>query len=420
MDKYTNIIKEVSEEYKNKGIQDIIFQPDNNDLFKIYGQILVEDLKPGNMIKIRFDWCKEDKFKVVHINVETAQEELFKNVDAGKEYIEKESMLLVKDDSLQDFIKLFDKSYNFKGDNSRSINNKAENSVLDIHLILDNENNLHVVRYEILRATGDSSIQNNDCSNADFLVYDHKEAEAREKEEAEARAQKEAEARANAASENTSENVDSVINDEPDSDSESISGESSTPLDKKMHTRQDESEKVAKIAEGILKNPVYKKEEDPAIIKQIDETISELRKFKARNMNEANQFEHFNKRYEGMIDFINNYLSDDTFYANDINIHKFKSINQNNYYKFKNEWENIKSKLEKQYNLLTVNTSDYWFTFEKKVFGFIELLTALRNDINVNLFRGRTIRGGRKTKRRLRKIFSKNKRTKRHRNTSNL
>lgn len=398
MDKYTNIIKEVSEEYKNKGIQDIIFQPDNNDLFKIYGQILVEDLKPGNMIKIRFDWCEEDKFKVVHINVETAQEELFKNVDAGKKYIENETMLLVKDDSLQDFINLFDKSFNFKSDNRRSGNNKAENSVLDIHLILDNENNLHVVRYEILRATGDSSIQNNDCSNADFLVYDHKEAEARENEEA----------------------VDSVINDEPDSDSESISGKSSTPLNKTVYTRHDESENVAKIAKSTLKNPVYEKEEDPAIIKQIDETISELRKFKARNMNEANQFEHFNKRYEGMIDFINNYLRDDTLYANDINIHKFKSINQNNYSKFKNEWENIKSKLEKQYNLLTVNTSDYWFTFEKKVFGFIELLTALRNDINVNLFRGRTIRAGRKTKRRLRKIFSKNKRTKRHRNTSNL
>lgn len=404
MDKYRNIINEVSEEYKNKGIQDIIFQPDNSDLFKIYRQILEEDLKPGNMIKIRFDWCKEDKFKVVYINVETGQEELFKNVDAGKQYIKKESMLFVKDDSLQDFINLFDKSYNFKSDNS----------VLDIHLILDNENNLHIDRYEILQATNKILRNHNtNCNNADFLVYDHKEAEANAQKEAEASAQKEAEARAQA---EASENVDSDINDEPDSDSESISGESfGMPLNKKMDTIQDESEKdVEKIAENTLKNKVYNEEENPAIIKKINETIEKLKGFNVRNTNDANQFIPFNKKYEEMIDFIDSYLSNDKFYVNDINIYKFKAMNQNNYYKFKNDWEKIKLKLKKQHELLTVNN---WYSFKKKVEEFIELLTALRNDINVNLFGGRTIRGGRKTKRRLRKIFSKNKRTKRHRKT---
>ena len=458
MDKYRNIINEVSEEYKKKGIQDIIFQPDNNDLFWIYRRILEEDLKPGNIIKIRFDWCKEDKFKVVHINVEKGQEELFKNIDAGKNYIKNESILFVKDDSLDDFIGLFDKSFNFKSDNSRNNTNTAENSVLDIHLILDNDNNLHVFRYEILRATTDNlSIQNKDCNNNDFLVYDNKEAverakkeeverakakedeearartkedeearakeeeEAKAKEEEEARAKKEEEARAKAKEEAEVNATDFEINDEPDSDSESISGESSgKPLDKKTYTRQDESEKdVEKIAENALKNKAYKKEEVPTIIKKIDETIEKLKGFNVRNTNDANQFKDFNKRYDEMIDFIENYISDDALYANDIDIHKFKSMNQNNYYKFKNEWENIKSKLEKQHKLLTVNTSDYWFKFKDKVSGFIELLKALRNDIYVNLFGGRTIRGGRKTKRRSRKIFSKNKRTKRHRKTTN-
>lgn len=417
MDKYRNIINEVSEEYKEKGIQDIIFQPDNSDLFKIYRQILEEDLKPGNMIKIRFDWCKEDKFKVVDINVEKGQEELFKNVDDGKEYIEKGNMLLVKDDSLNDFTEFFDRSYNFQSDNSRNKNKMMQNSVLDIHLILDNENNLHIDHYEILQATNKILRNHNtNCDKADFLVYDHKEAEARAKEEAEAKAEAEAAAKAEA---EASENVDSVINDEPDSDSESISGESfGMPLDKKMDTRQDESEKdVEEIAENTLKNNSYKKEEVPAIIKKIDETISELRKFKARNINDANQFLLFNNKYEEMIDFIDNYLSHDYLYTNDINIHKFKAMNQNNYSKFKNEWEDIKSKLKKQHTLLTKNTSDYWYSFKQKVDYFIELLTALRNDINVNLFRGKTIKGGRKTKRRLRKIFSKNKRTKRHRKT---
>jgi len=410
MDKYRNIINEVSQEYKNKGIQDIIFQPDNNDLFWIYRQILEEDLKPGNIIKIRFDWCKEDKFKVVHINVEKGQEELFKNIDAGKDYINKESILFVKDDSLEEFIKLFDKSYNFKSDNSRNNNNTAENSVLDIHLIVDNENNLHVVRYEILRYN--LSSQNKDCNNNGFLVYDNNEAVERARKESVERANAaEAEARAKGVE----------TNDEPDYDSESISGESfGMPLDKKMDTRQDESEKdVEKIAENALKNKAYKKEEVPTIIKKIDETIEKLKGFNVRNTNDANQFKDFNKRYDEMIDFIDNYLSDDALYANDIDIHKFKSMNQNNYYKFKNEWENIKSKLEKQHKLLTVNTSDYWFKFKDKVSGFIELLKALRNDIYVNLFGGRTIRGGRKTKRRSRKIFSKNKRTKRHRKTTN-
>uniref|UniRef100_A0A6C0H2A9 Uncharacterized protein n=1 Tax=viral metagenome TaxID=1070528 RepID=A0A6C0H2A9_9ZZZZ len=411
MDKYRNIINEVSEEYKNKGIQDIIFQPGNNDLFWIYRQILEEDLKPGNIIKIRFDWCKEDKFKVVHINVEKGQEELFKNIDAGKDYINKESILFVKDDSLEEFIKLFDKSFNFKSDNSRNNNNTAENSVLDIHLIVDNDNNLHVVRYEILRYN--LSSQNKDCNNNGFLVYDNNEAVERARKESVERANA-AEAEANAKGVET--------NDEPDSDSESISGESfGMPLDKKMDTRQDESEKdVEKIAENALKNKAYKKEEVPAIINKIDETIVKLKEFNVRNNNDANQFKVFNKRYDEMIDFIDNYLSDDALYANDIDIHKFKSMNQNNYYKFKNEWENIKSKLKKQHTLLTVNTSDYWFKFRDKVSGFIELLKALRNDIYVNLFGGRTIRGGRKTKRRSRKIFSKNKRTKRHRKTTNL
>jgi hypothetical protein len=411
MDKYRNIINEVSEEYKKKGIQDIIFQPDNNDLFWIYRQILEEDLKPGNIIKIRFDWCKEDKFKVVHINVEKGQEELFKNIGAGKDYINKESILFVKDDSLEKFIGLFDKSFNFKSDNSRNNNNTAENSVLDIHLILDNDNNLHVVRYEILRYN--LSSQNKDCNNNGFLVYDNNEAVERARKESVERANA-AEAEANAKGVET--------NDEPDSDSESISGESfGMPLDKKMDTRQDESEKdVEKIAENALKNKAYKKEEVPAIIKKIDETIEKLKEFNVRNNNDANQFKVFNKRYDEMIDFIDNYLSDDALYANDIDIHKFKSMNQNNYYKFKNEWENIKSKLKKQHTLLTVNTSDYWFKFRDKVSGFIELLKALRNDIYVNLFGGRTIKGGRKTKRRSRKIFSKNKRTKRHRKTTNL
>jgi len=411
MDKYRNIINEVSEEYKKKGIQDIIFQPDNNDLFWIYRRILEEDLKPGNIIKIRFDWCKEDKFKVVHINVEKGQEELFKNIDAGKNYIKNESILFVKDDSLDDFIGLFDKSFNFKSDNSRNNTNTAENSVLDIHLIVDNDNNLHVVRYEILRYN--LSSQNKDCNNNGFLVYDNNEAVERARKESVERANA-AEAEANAKGVET--------NDEPDSDSESISGESfGMPLDKKMDTRQDESEKdVEKIAENALKNKAYKKEEVPAIINKIDETIVKLKEFNVRNNNDANQFKVFNKRYDEMIDFIDNYLSDDALYANDIDIHKFKSMNQNNYYKFKNEWENIKSKLKKQHTLLTVNTSDYWFKFRDKVSGFIELLKALRNDIYVNLFGGRTIRGGRKTKRRSRKIFSKNKRTKRHRKTTNL
>ena len=411
MDKYRNIINEVSEEYKKKGIQDIIFQPDNNDLFWIYRRILEEDLKPGNIIKIRFDWCKEDKFKVVHINVEKGQEELFKNIDAGKNYIKNESILFIKDDSLEDFIGLFYKSYNFKSDNSRNNTNTAENSVLDIHLIVDNDNNLHVVRYEILRYN--LSSQNKDCNNNGFLVYDNNEAVERARKESVERANA-AEAEANAKGVET--------NDEPDSDSESISGESfGMPLDKKMDTRQDESEKdVEKIAENALKNKAYKKEEVPAIINKIDETIVKLKEFNVRNNNDANQFKVFNKRYDEMIDFIDNYLSDDALYANDIDIHKFKSMNQNNYYKFKNEWENIKSKLKKQHTLLTVNTSDYWFKFRDKVSGFIELLKALRNDIYVNLFGGRTIRGGRKTKRRSRKIFSKNKRTKRHRKTTNL
>ena len=419
MNNYRSIINEVSEKYKSKGIEDIIFQPDNNDLFLIYRQILEEDLKPGNMIKIRFDWCKEDKFKVVHINVEKGQEELFKNIDAGKGYINKESMLFVKDDSLQDFIKLFDRSDNFKSDNSRNKINTAENSVLDIHLILDNENNLHVVRYEILRTT-DYNLKSNskNCNNKGFLVYDNNEAvERANAAEAEARAnaaEEEARARANAKGVET--------NDEPDSDSESISGESlGIPLDKKMDTRQDENEKdVEKIAENTLKNKAYKMEEVPAIIKKIDETIEKLKEFNNRNTNDTNQFYYFNKRYYEMIGFIDNYLSDEALYENDINMHNFNSIYEDNYSKFKKEWKNIKSKLEKQHKLLTVNTSDFWFNFVKKVSDFIELLTTLRNDINVNLFGGRTIRGGRKTKRRSRKIFSKNKRTKRHRKTSNL
>jgi hypothetical protein len=454
-EKYINIINEVSEEYKKKGIQDIIFQPDNNDLFWIYRQILEEDLKPGNIIKIRFDWCKEDKFKVVQINVEKGQEELFKNIGAGKSYIKNESILFVKDDSLEEFIGLFEKSYNFKSDNSRNKNNTAENSVLDIHLILDNDNNLHVVRYEILRATTDNlESHSKNCNSDDFLVYDNKEEEARTKEEAEARAKEEAEARAKEDEEarartkeeaearaRTKEEAEAnakgfEINDEPDSDSESISGESSgKPLDKKTYTRQDESESVIKqkTETALL----------PKIFEKINAVEKILREFNNKNYNNEVVFNNFDNKIEELLTYINKILYNDLFLnvdsKNDLNLkkHSFNVFKKNYWGTEENPTVYQLSIIDKFNELNKIIGSQQsfpffnnkWNDFFKKKNELIDILKELYNYINVNLYDSKygithknttsLIRGGRKTKRRSRKIFSKNKRTKRHRKTIN-
>jgi len=435
MDKYRNIINEVSEEYKKKGIQDIIFQPDNNDLFWIYRRILEEDLKPGNIIKIRFDWCKEDKFKVVHINVEKGQEELFKNIGAGKLYINKESILLVKDDSLEEFIGLFDKSYNFKSDNSRNKNNTAENSVLDIHLIVDNENNLHVVRYEILRATTDNLESNSkNCNSDDFLVYDEAVERANATEE-EARTKEEAVERANAAeAEARAKGVET--NDEPDSDSESISGESSgKPLDKKTYTREYEGESVIKqkTETALL----------PKIFEKINAVEKILREFNNKNYNNEVVFNNFDNKIEELLTYINKILYNDLFLnvdsKNDLNLkkHSFNVFKKNYWGTEENPTVYQLSIIDKFNELNKIIGSQQsfpffnnkWNDFFKKKNELIDILKELYNYINVNLYDSKygithknttsLIRGGRKTKRRSRKIFSKNKRTKRHRKTTN-
>lgn len=380
-----NFIAEINANYPNSIFSHTVGE-------RLLKTISETKLAAGNTIAVRFDWCGGNNFKVNTVDVNSTQldytnypalanEKFVELLEKNAQFKEgkKGSMLeitFILDENLE--LHLYNSAV--MSDNNRNMGNHSKNCgdgyVVYMHqrspidsLVSSNAPNLQpeVIVPKMQLADAEPNIQDN------TLVSEMQPTKVPDMQPT-------------VVAENSM--------DEPD-DAESEYNDDASNIDTPRSETSQE-----KIVDNLRKQEMERlaaKNKHPRIIEKIDAVISSLLELRARNYNDPKQFDNLSNKYEEMITFIDEYLHNDTIhYETTLN-----SQRQINYSDFKKEWPaKYKPIVKKQYNLLVMNTSDYWFNFMKKRDDFVDILKNLRNDINVNFFGNPTIRGGRKTRRR--------------------
>jgi hypothetical protein len=343
-----NSRKEVASEYPDS----ILSNPDQSYLYR---DILNKELKEGDEIVVRVDWCNQDRFIVNYTQVSDRKHLDYKNYRR-----------LSKEEFVNQFL-----------ESTKEFTIGTKNSIVDIYFAVGENDDLYYIYSRIRNDTNTMSKHKKNCAEG-FLVYnpsDHGMDSDEPEEEA-------------------------VEED----DSNSMGIPSSTPRE-----RREQETMVNQLAVEESK----KQELNNLIVRKIDDVISEAKKLAKRDELQSDQFSKLSQKYDEMETYIDGYIEHDLIqYETDMQSNpelkqKFEA--------FKKKWSTyFQPRIEKQYFFLIEKDSDV-VPFLRKRNDFIVMLKELKNDINVNLFGKPAMLGGKTRRLRcnksaLRKNATKNKR----------
>ena len=334
-----NIRKEVAAQYPEG-----IFSQSS----AIYRDILNQDLKAGQDLTIRFDWCNKNQF-VVNYMASDLRVEDYKNYRK-----------LSKDEFVEKLMK-----------ETNAFKMGTQNSLLDIHFAIGENHDLYYMYSDVKTPTNKVMASHNKNCKEGFLVY--------------------------------TPSQHGIVKDLPPTNNDSIGAKATLTEDfsssAASSAQSSQEDDVEKLREEEKKKQDEKMNENNLIVNKIDDLIVELEKIKERDDRNTQQFSEVTRKYEEMKEYINAYIDNDLIqYETDFD--KNTDLRRR-YADLKEKWPKyFEWTLQNQFSFLTEKRLDnVKFLVKRDV--FIRMLKALRNYINVNLFGKPAIQGG-KTKRRRR------------------
>lgn len=326
----------------------------------IYRDILNQDLKAGQDLTIRFDWCNKNQF-VVNYMVSDLRVEDYKNYRK-----------LLKDEFVEKLMK-----------ETNAFKMGTQNSLLDIHFAIGENHDLYYMYSDVKTPTNKVMASHNKNCKEGFLVY--------------------------------TPSQHGIVKDLPPTNNDSIGANVNTEkgdIDVPETKLPEKKETLDKSKEEAMNSASA----TGSIIRHIDSVIADLEKLKVLDKNKENisvigkQFEKVSNNYEAMIIYIEDiyiYITSELI-KEETDFNK-NAVLQEKYAKFITVWnKHYKVSLNNQYKSLDDTLSRLNYNkINSYADGFIYMLKEFRNYINVNLFGKPAALGvlGGKTKRRYRTPF---------------